>query len=186
MDKQTEAAQGNLTEESHHCPSNKAGSKVERPSGYIHKIWGGNAGELRRSQAFETSFSSHISADAVLELRGLSCKMRNGNSIVEGLSLRLDPGDSILIIGASGCGKTTLIQGLSGLWTCTSGSMSISSQVHLSSVLPAAHCRSISTCKLQKGRRDSKYELIFRESTACKSSALIKSSSRPSSSLSVL
>jgi len=49
----------------------------------------------------------------------------NGNAIVRGISLRIDPGESVAVIGRSGAGKTTLLRLLNGLATPQSGTVVI-------------------------------------------------------------
>ena len=49
----------------------------------------------------------------------------NGNAIVRGISLRIDSGESVAVIGRSGAGKTTLLRLLNGLATPQSGTVVI-------------------------------------------------------------
>jgi len=49
----------------------------------------------------------------------------NGNVIVRDVSLRIDPGESVAVIGRSGAGKTTLLRLLNGLAEPSSGSVVI-------------------------------------------------------------
>ena len=49
----------------------------------------------------------------------------NGNTIVRDVSLKIDPGDSVAVIGRSGAGKTTLLRLLNGLAKPSSGSVII-------------------------------------------------------------
>jgi len=52
----------------------------------------------------------------------------NGNDIVRDISLRIDPGESVAVIGRSGAGKTTLLRLLNGLAEPHSGSVVIDGQ----------------------------------------------------------
>ncbi|MDT5001128.1 MAG: vitamin B12/bleomycin/antimicrobial peptide transport system ATP-binding/permease protein [Mycobacterium sp.] len=45
----------------------------------------------------------------------------DGKRLIRALSLRLEPGDGLLIKGPSGSGKTVLLQSVAGLWPYTSG-----------------------------------------------------------------
>jgi putative ATP-binding cassette transporter len=58
-----------------------------------------------------------------LEVDDVEVRTPNGDSLVRGLSVRLDAGESLLISGRSGIGKTVLLQSLAGLWPFASGSV---------------------------------------------------------------
>jgi len=49
----------------------------------------------------------------------------NGNAIVRDVSLRIDPGESVAVIGRSGAGKTTLLRLLNGLAAPSTGAVVI-------------------------------------------------------------
>lgn len=44
-------------------------------------------------------------------------------TLIEDLSLRIDPSDPLLVVGASGCGKSSMMRALAGLWTNGAGSI---------------------------------------------------------------
>jgi lipoprotein-releasing system ATP-binding protein len=67
-------------------------------------------------------------AIAVLEAEGLVREFREGAStlrVLDGLSMRIERGESVAIVGASGSGKTTLLQILGGLDRPTEGTVRI-------------------------------------------------------------
>ena len=63
-----------------------------------------------------------------LETRGLSKSFRKADVRVEALrdlNLRIGEGEFVSVVGASGCGKTTLLRLLDGLLEPTSGTVLI-------------------------------------------------------------
>jgi len=51
---------------------------------------------------------------AVLEIRNLSCRI-GGREILRGIDLEVREGEMIVLLGRSGCGKTTLLKCINGL-----------------------------------------------------------------------
>ena len=64
------------------------------------------------------------STDGALELRDIEIRNPAGKTLLTGLNLRLEPGDSLVITGPSGCGRTSLLRSIARLWPYASGSMS--------------------------------------------------------------
>lgn len=63
-----------------------------------------------------------------LEIRALG--HRYGDTpVIAHLDLMLEPGELVAVLGASGCGKTTLLRSVAGLVTPTSGAISVHGQV---------------------------------------------------------
>ncbi len=63
------------------------------------------------------------STDGSLELRDIEVRNPRGTTLLTGLNLRLDPGESLVITGASGCGRTTLLRSVARLWPYASGTL---------------------------------------------------------------
>jgi len=63
------------------------------------------------------------SSDGSVELDDVEVRTPWGTRLVDPLDVRLDPGDSLVISGGSGTGKTTLLRSLAQLWPFTSGTM---------------------------------------------------------------
>ena len=64
------------------------------------------------------------STDGALELRNVEVRSPAGATQLDDLNLRLEPGESVVITGRSGVGKTTLLRSLAQLWPFTTGSVS--------------------------------------------------------------
>ena len=58
-----------------------------------------------------------------IELDGLSFRYPNGPEAVRGVDLRIEPGESVAIVGQNGSGKTTLAKHLDGLLRPTGGTV---------------------------------------------------------------
>jgi vitamin B12/bleomycin/antimicrobial peptide transport system ATP-binding/permease protein len=76
--------------------------------------------ENSRARMF-TAVETTTSRDGSLDVDGIEVRTPDGESLVNALDLRLDPGDTLLISGPSGIGKTVLLQSLAGLWPFVSG-----------------------------------------------------------------
>jgi len=61
--------------------------------------------------------------DGALELEGIAVRRPDGESLIDGLNLRLVPGDALVVKGASGTGKTTLLRTLAEMWPYGSGTI---------------------------------------------------------------
>ncbi|MCV2350379.1 peptidase domain-containing ABC transporter [Paucibacter sp. Y2R2-4] len=61
-------------------------------------------------------------APAALVLKDLSFRYADGEpEVLQGCSLRIEPGESVAIVGSSGCGKTTLLKLMLGIHPAQSG-----------------------------------------------------------------
>jgi putative ATP-binding cassette transporter len=79
--------------------------------------------QARTFRGVTTAHSEHSG----LEVEGLEVRSPDGDRLVDALDLRLEPGDTLLISGPSGIGKTVLLQSLAGLWPFVSGRVSLPS-----------------------------------------------------------
>ena len=72
--------------------------------------------ELPRVQVVDSN-------DGTLELINLEVRDPAGRQLLQTLSPRLEPGESLVITGPSGCGRTTLLRSIAGLWPYTTGTL---------------------------------------------------------------
>jgi putative ATP-binding cassette transporter len=56
-------------------------------------------------------------------LRDIEIHDPNGKTLLHGLNLRLEPGESLVITGKSGCGRTTLLRSIARLWPYATGTI---------------------------------------------------------------
>lgn len=61
---------------------------------------------------------------SAVELQSVS-KAYDGRTVIDGVSLVLEPGERVALVGPSGCGKTTLLRLVAGLDVPDSGAISI-------------------------------------------------------------
>ncbi len=70
-----------------------------------------------------TPVHSAESTDGVLHVDGVEVRTPNGDILVRAVDFEVKPGESLLVSGPSGIGKTVLLQGIAGLWPFASGSV---------------------------------------------------------------
>ncbi|MBO1076730.1 ABC transporter ATP-binding protein/permease [Roseomonas marmotae] len=87
---------------------------VERLTGFHYAV------SAARAAAEEGPRVSPSSGEA-LEAEGLRLALPNGRPLTEDASLRVEPGEAVLITGVSGSGKSTLFRALAGIWPFGSG-----------------------------------------------------------------
>jgi putative ATP-binding cassette transporter len=80
----------------------------------------GLVNENSRARLF-TQVTTTGSKDGTLEVDSVEVRTPEGEYLVRALDINLDPGDTLLISGPSGIGKTVLLQSLAGLWPFVSG-----------------------------------------------------------------
>ncbi|MCV7420065.1 ABC transporter ATP-binding protein/permease [Mycobacterium yunnanensis] len=69
------------------------------------------------------SLAVETSTDGGVEIDAVDVRSPAGESLVDGLAVRLAAGGSLVITGPSGTGKTTLLRSLAQLWPYTSGTV---------------------------------------------------------------
>jgi vitamin B12/bleomycin/antimicrobial peptide transport system ATP-binding/permease protein len=84
-----------------------------------------------------TSFEANVAAQGTaerpqvahdshdLEAQGLSLALPNGALLLSGLSLKVAPGDAVLVKGPSGSGKSTLFRAFAGIWPFARGKVEV-------------------------------------------------------------
>ncbi|MBP1822804.1 ABC transporter ATP-binding protein/permease [Mycobacterium sp. OAE908] len=76
--------------------------------------------ENSRARAF-SSITTAVSGEGALEVDAVEVRTPEGEPLVRGLDFTVGRGETLLISGASGIGKTVLLQSLAGLWPFASG-----------------------------------------------------------------
>ena len=67
-------------------------------------------------------------ADAFVEFVGAGFRVRDGRTILDGLSLAVDEGETVALIGRSGSGKTTALKLVNALLVPTAGEVRVGGQ----------------------------------------------------------
>ena len=65
-------------------------------------------------------------AQPAVEVRDLTFAYPDGHLALDGVDLRIEPGERVAVLGPNGAGKTTLVLHLNGIHTATSGEVRIS------------------------------------------------------------
>jgi len=74
-----------------------------------------------RIYATEMTSISEQDHDALVEFRHVSFTVNGGRPIIDRLSLRVEQGETLVLLGESGCGKTTTLRLVNRLLTPTTG-----------------------------------------------------------------
>ncbi|MCW1958062.1 MAG: ABC transporter ATP-binding protein/permease [Mycobacterium sp.] len=85
----------------------------------LHGLIEANEGALEMP-----SLETLPSTDGSVQLNRVEVRTPDGSQLLDPLDLRLDRGDTMVITGCSGTGKTTLLRSLAQMWPYTTGSVS--------------------------------------------------------------
>jgi putative ATP-binding cassette transporter len=91
---------------------------VERLDGFLHALTRPRVPTEGERTRIVTRESDHLSFDDVT--------LQTPNyerTLVASLNLRVPPGTGLLVVGASGCGKTSLLRAVAGLWDSGAGTL---------------------------------------------------------------
>jgi putative ATP-binding cassette transporter len=71
------------------------------------------------------SLTTQASVDGSVVLDGVEVRTPSGQPLINPIDLRLGRSESMVVTGASGTGKTTLLRGLAEIWAAATGSWSV-------------------------------------------------------------
>lgn len=100
--------------------------------------------------------------DGSLELHRVEVRTPGGEQLLDPLDLRLEPGDTMVVTGRSGTGKTTLLRSLAQMWPYTTGSVTRPVDGHETMFLsqlpyvPLGDLRTVVSYPSESGRIDDK------------------------------
>jgi ATP-binding cassette subfamily C protein len=79
---------------------------------------------LKPAQIGESRLDPFVEAKSIgLELENASFSYGDGDTVLDGVDLSIAPGEKVALVGASGGGKSTLVQALLGLYPLRNGSI---------------------------------------------------------------
>ena len=91
--------------------------------GLVHRV-----GELIESCEKHQTYAEDIDLDAkqdetMVGMNNVTVSTPNGMKLIDGLTFEIRKGESLIIMGQSGCGKSSLLRVLSGLWRTSHGTV---------------------------------------------------------------
>jgi ATP-binding cassette subfamily B protein RaxB len=106
-----------------HRPADQTSAKAPTPAALPPTATvAGEAGAPVARPAPPATGPRAVDGAASIELREVHFRYGDGEApVLQGVSLRIEPGESVAIIGPSGCGKTTLLKLMLGLHAPTQG-----------------------------------------------------------------
>ncbi len=79
---------------------------------------------LKPAQTGESSLNPFATAKSIgLQLENVTFSYAEGDAVLDGVDLAIAPGEKVALVGASGGGKSTLVQALLGLYPLRNGSI---------------------------------------------------------------
>lgn len=85
-----------------------------------------------------------LTTDPILAVKGLGCRIRERN-ILSDISLNLNRGEALAIVGENGAGKTTLIKHIGGLLQPTTGEVTLEGR-RVGELTPAERAAGVGLC----------------------------------------